>query len=523
MIASSPTTSCRPTSPAPTSSCSPTARSSSPGVLFTALAFGTAAAVERRRRLSRAGAHGRRPDRASRRAGPLHAALVELLARPGRRWPRWGSRSRAAAAGPYCLGADRAGLHLRRCYERRAAALGQRGGAQDPAPQRRPRGLAPARAPAPRPRRLGADPSRRSSARTEAALALLDALGAARDLLRARPGRPRAPRARRRDRRSRPRDRLPRRYAHLPVHSQTPEQFAADLRAAREAIVARLRQAAGRLPRARLLDHRARPPTGPTRCSHEEGFAYDSSQHDSPRIRGRVVDARAWPPRRSSCPTSGACGSSRSPSGGRRGDAPVPVGGASYWSVLPRALVLRGLGRGSRPAAGLYLHPHELGRRTRSSSRLPAGSCATPARPGCAAHVPARERPPPGARDARGDSRALRADSIRGALCNPRRARPRGCATTSAITPAGFDDLYEDERPLVRLLRPGLFRRRELAAETVAARRSPRVLDVGCGSGRIGEFVLDAGAARVPRDRLLRADGRARPRAPAPLRRRRPR
>lgn len=59
---------------------------------------------------------------------------------------------------------------------------------------------------------------------------------------------------------------------------------------------------------------------------------------------------------------------------------------------------------------------------------------------------------------------------------------------------AGFDDLYEDERPLVRLLRPGLFRRRALAAETVAARRSPRVLDVGCGSGRIGEFVLDAGA-----------------------------
>ena len=57
-----------------------------------------------------------------------------------------------------------------------------------------------------------------------------------------------------------------------------------------------------------------------------------------------------------------------------------------------------------------------------------------------------------------------------------------------------FDDLYEDERPLVRLLRPGLFRRRLLAAETVRAYTAPRVLDVGCGSGRIGEFVLDAGA-----------------------------
>src|SRR5436305_1885463 len=59
-----------------------------------------------------------------------------------------------------------------------------------------------------------------------------------------------------------------------------------------------------------------------------------------------------------------------------------------------------------------------------------------------------------------------------------------------------FDDLYEDERPLVRLLRPGLFRRRELAAETVRAYDSPRVLDIGCGSGRIGEFALEAGASR---------------------------
>jgi SAM-dependent methyltransferase len=58
-----------------------------------------------------------------------------------------------------------------------------------------------------------------------------------------------------------------------------------------------------------------------------------------------------------------------------------------------------------------------------------------------------------------------------------------------------FDDLYEDERPLTRLLRPGLFRRRQLAADTVRGYANPRVLDVGCGSGRIGEFVLEAGAA----------------------------
>jgi SAM-dependent methyltransferase len=58
-----------------------------------------------------------------------------------------------------------------------------------------------------------------------------------------------------------------------------------------------------------------------------------------------------------------------------------------------------------------------------------------------------------------------------------------------------FDDLYEDERPLTRRLRPGLFRRRQLAADTVAAYSAPRVLDVGCGSGRIAEFALQAGAA----------------------------
>ncbi len=58
-----------------------------------------------------------------------------------------------------------------------------------------------------------------------------------------------------------------------------------------------------------------------------------------------------------------------------------------------------------------------------------------------------------------------------------------------------FDDLYEDERLDVRLLRPGLLRRRQLAVDTVTSYREPRVLDVGCGSGRIGELALEAGAS----------------------------
>jgi SAM-dependent methyltransferase len=72
----------------------------------------------------------------------------------------------------------------------------------------------------------------------------------------------------------------------------------------------------------------------------------------------------------------------------------------------------------------------------------------------------------------------------------PERVRNRFRDTAQA-----FDDLYEDERPLVKLLRPGLLRRRQLAVDTVRSYHSPRVLDVGCGSGRIGEFVLDSGAA----------------------------
>jgi SAM-dependent methyltransferase len=59
-----------------------------------------------------------------------------------------------------------------------------------------------------------------------------------------------------------------------------------------------------------------------------------------------------------------------------------------------------------------------------------------------------------------------------------------------------FDSLYDEERALQRTLRPGLFARRELAIEVVREYGAPSVLDVGGGSGRVGEFALDAGASR---------------------------
>jgi ubiquinone/menaquinone biosynthesis C-methylase UbiE len=59
-----------------------------------------------------------------------------------------------------------------------------------------------------------------------------------------------------------------------------------------------------------------------------------------------------------------------------------------------------------------------------------------------------------------------------------------------------FDRLYDEEHALQRLLRPGLFNRREFALEVAREYEAPRVLDVGGGSGRIGELVLEQGASR---------------------------
>lgn len=59
-----------------------------------------------------------------------------------------------------------------------------------------------------------------------------------------------------------------------------------------------------------------------------------------------------------------------------------------------------------------------------------------------------------------------------------------------------FDALYNEDRFVQRTLRPGLHRRREFALDVIRSYGSPAVLDVGCGSGRIGEDALAGGAAR---------------------------
>jgi SAM-dependent methyltransferase len=84
-----------------------------------------------------------------------------------------------------------------------------------------------------------------------------------------------------------------------------------------------------------------------------------------------------------------------------------------------------------------------------------------------------------------------------------------------------FDRLYDEEGRFQRLLRPALAGRADLAVSVVESLTEPSVLDVGCGSGRVGERVLDAGASRyigvdfsapmlsLARDRLARFGAKA--------------
>jgi len=139
--------------------------------------------------------------------------------------------------------------------------------------------------------------------------------------------------------------------AHRLVSSQTPHEFAADLRAARSTI----EQLSGRRP----LGYRA-PAFSITPWAYEvlveEGFAYDASQHDSPLMGERAAAAGAAPH-----PLELANGTlwEFPVAVWRPGGARVPVGGPSYWAVLPTPVVLKGLAEAG-PLAGLYLHPYEL-------------------------------------------------------------------------------------------------------------------------------------------------------------------
>jgi polysaccharide deacetylase family protein (PEP-CTERM system associated) len=173
--------------------------------------------------------------------------------------------------------------------------------------------------------------------------------------------------------------------AHRPVHTQTADEFAQDLRAAKATIAdltGGLTPIGYRAP-AFSITHQAAG--WAYQVLAQEGFVYDASQHDSPAIRDPAVPATQEPHRL-------AAGLWEFPVAvWRAGRTRVPVGGASYWQVLPTALVLRGLERAGA-YAGLYLHPNELDPQ-RLKAMLPAE--ATPAQ---RAHARLREAQRNGAR-----------------------------------------------------------------------------------------------------------------------------
>jgi SAM-dependent methyltransferase len=86
---------------------------------------------------------------------------------------------------------------------------------------------------------------------------------------------------------------------------------------------------------------------------------------------------------------------------------------------------------------------------------------------------------------------------------------------------SSFDRLYESRALSGRLVRPGLYERYRIALEVAGRCERPRVLDIGCGSARIAEPLLDGGAGEyvgvdfaapmlaLARERLARFGDRA--------------
>ena len=143
-------------------------------------------------------------------------------------------------------------------------------------------------------------------------------------------------------------------FAHRRVYEQSPAEFRADL----ERSVHTIREATGRRPvayRAPAFSINRRTPWAYDILA-ELGFRVDSSQYDSPRIPERISPVPRAPYRLELA------------SGRELWELPVPVwrrlpiGGGSYWRLLPTAALRRGLEavRAQNAYPVLYFHPYEL-------------------------------------------------------------------------------------------------------------------------------------------------------------------
>jgi polysaccharide deacetylase family protein (PEP-CTERM system associated) len=136
-------------------------------------------------------------------------------------------------------------------------------------------------------------------------------------------------------------------YAHRRVYDQTREEFRADVERSVETIY----RLAGRPPtayRAPAFSINRRTPWAYDVLA-ELGFRCDSSQYDSPRV----------PDRLGSIPDDPYV---LRLDGGELWEFPIatrgrlPIGGGSYWRLLPTRLIERGL----REYGVLYFHPYEF-------------------------------------------------------------------------------------------------------------------------------------------------------------------
>jgi polysaccharide deacetylase family protein (PEP-CTERM system associated) len=137
-------------------------------------------------------------------------------------------------------------------------------------------------------------------------------------------------------------------FAHIRVHEQTRDEFRTDV----EQSIETIEGATGQRPvayRAPAFSINRRTPWAYDVLA-DLGFGYDSSQYDSPRIAERIGGIPDAPYRL------------QLESGRELWELPVatwgpiPIGGGSYWRVLPAPLVRRGLA----DFHVLYFHPYEF-------------------------------------------------------------------------------------------------------------------------------------------------------------------
>lgn len=147
-------------------------------------------------------------------------------------------------------------------------------------------------------------------------------------------------------------------FAHERVHNQSRDEFRRDVAESVEVI----EQHAGRRPlayRAPAFSINRETPWAYEELA-ELGFRYDSSLYDSPKVPNRIRGIPTAPYRLEleggrelwELPISVTTVAGR----------PVPIGGGSYWRLLPRRALFAGLRRATEANAFpvLYFHPYEL-------------------------------------------------------------------------------------------------------------------------------------------------------------------